>query len=105
MTGFRSKRAMASAKLQDFASTMTPEEARAFIRKVIGPEKQTITGEDRAHLLMIFAMIKPDDTSNNQRTLTEVYYYGDKEYHVTYGFGYPEDSDDPLVELVVDSKI
>lgn len=105
MAGFKSKKAMATNKMSDFVANMTPEEARAFIRKVVGPERQYIGGEERDHLLMIFALLDPDETSNNQRTLTEVYYYSNKEYHVTYGFGYPEGGDDPLVELVIDPKL
>ena len=93
---------MASKTISDYANKMTPEEARAFIRKVMGPETETITGDERKHLLLIFAMLEPHSQSNNQRTWTDVYFYTNKEYHVTYGFGGDED---PLVELLLDSKI
>jgi hypothetical protein len=102
MPGFKSKRAAALDKIR---VDMTQEEAKAFIRKITGPERRRITGEDRKHLLMIFAMLTPNETSNNQHTLTEVYYYSNNTYHVTYGFGYPDDQDDPWVEMILDTEI
>jgi len=46
---------------------------------------------------LIFALIGPTESSNNQRTFTNVYRHIGKEYEVTYGFsdlGEP----DPIVE-------
>ena len=33
---------------------MTQEEARAFIRKIMGPERRKIQGEEREHLMTVF---------------------------------------------------
>jgi len=94
-----------SQEMKRFVNDMTPEQAKAFVRKVVGPTMQYIGGEERDHLLLMFALMEPAESSNNQRTLTEVFFLGEKEYHVTYGFGYPEGGDDPLVELVLDEEI
>jgi hypothetical protein len=74
---------------------MSQAEARAFIRKIMGPERRVYTGAEREHVLTMLALCEPVETSNNQRTLTEVYKVGAAVYHVTYGFG---GDDDPLVE-------
>ena len=63
---------------------MTPEEARAFIRKVMGPERRTIEGVEKEHLLTLFGLIDPVSSSNNQRSMTDIYEHASKVYHVTY---------------------
>lgn len=64
---------------------MTPEEARAFIRRVMGPPKRTLEGQEKENVwLMIQLLDEPDECTNNQRTITEVYKINQKEYHVTY---------------------
>jgi hypothetical protein len=63
---------------------MTKEEARTFIRKVMGPERRNIEGVDKEHLLTVFELIEPVSSSNNQRSFTDVYEHADKEYHVHY---------------------
>jgi hypothetical protein len=64
---------------------MTPEEAKAWIRKVMGPPRRTLEGQEKDNVwLMIQLIDEPTSASNNQRTITEVYHLNQKEYHVTY---------------------
>jgi hypothetical protein len=73
------------------------EEAFAFLRKIGMKNRRTLTGTERDHMLLIFALIDPVNSSNNQRTFTDTYYHIGREYEVTYGFsdgGEP----DPIVE-------
>ena len=63
---------------------MTQEQARALIRKVMGPERRTIEGVEKEHLLTVFRLIEPIGTSNNQRSFTEDYEHAGKKYDVTY---------------------
>jgi hypothetical protein len=64
-------------------AAMTPEEARAWIRKVMGPPKRTLEGKERKHILFMLALIEPFEESNNQHSWTSCYKIGNKEYHVT----------------------
>jgi hypothetical protein len=61
----------------------TKEEARAFIRKVMGPPKKTLEGKERENILLLLAMIEPYSASNNQHSWTECYMIGETDYHVT----------------------
>ena len=62
----------------------TPEEARAFIRSIMGPPKRTLEGNEREHMLTVFRLVEPVQTSNNQRSFTEEYEHAGKKYDVTY---------------------
>jgi hypothetical protein len=62
---------------------MTPDEARKFIRKVMGPPKRTLEGKEREDVLLLLTMIEPYSASNNQHSWTECYMIGDKDYQVT----------------------
>ena len=64
---------------------MTVAEARAFIRKIMGPPRRIIEGQEREHLLTVFALIEPTSDSNNQHFWTDVYHHAGKEYHHTTG--------------------
>lgn len=64
------------------AKEMTPDEARAFIRRVMGPPRRTLTEQERDHMLTIFRLIEPIESSNNQRSWTDVYEHAGKTYHV-----------------------
>ena len=72
----------------DWARTLTPEEARAFIRKVSGAPIRILKGDEYDKIWMLLNMLEPMSTSNNQRTWTEVYVIGNEEesyeYHVTW---------------------
>ena len=69
----------------DFVNNMTPEEARAFLRKVMGPSRRQLEGKERENIwLMILLRDEPDSFSNNQHSITEVYNINQREYHVHY---------------------
>ena len=73
------------------------EEALAFLRRIGMKQRRTLTGTEREHMLLIFALIKPTDSNNNQRTFSEIYHHAGKEYEVTYGFSNSGEPD-PIVE-------
>ena len=73
------------------------EEALAFLKKIGMKQRRTLTGTEREHMLLIFALIDPIESSNNQRTFTDVYHYIGREYEVTYGFS-DSGEPDPIVE-------
>lgn len=65
--------------------TMTTEEARIFIRKVMGPPRRTLEGQEKENVWLMLQLIdEPTSFSNNQHTITEVYHLNQKEYQVTY---------------------
>jgi hypothetical protein len=62
---------------------LTPEEARAFIRRVSGAPRRVLEGQEKNNVwLMILLQDSPDEFSNNQHVITEVYKINQKEYHV-----------------------
>jgi hypothetical protein len=63
--------------------SMTPEETKVFLRKVMGPPKRTLEGKEREQVLLLLAMTEPYSTSNNQHSWTECYMIGETDYHVT----------------------
>ena len=62
---------------------MTQEEARAFLRRVMGPPTRTLEGKEKEQILLLLAMIEPFKETNNQRSWTSYYMIGETEYHVT----------------------
>lgn len=62
---------------------MTQEEARAFLRRVMGPPTKTLEGKEKEQILLLLAMIEPFKETNNQRSWTSYYMIGETEYHVT----------------------
>ena len=71
----------------------TQEEARAFIRTVLGPPKRELEGKEYDHIWTLLQLLTPVHSSNNQRTWTDEYHLNGKKYDVTYGLG-----DDPIIE-------
>ena len=69
---------------------MTPEQAKAFIRQIMGPPRRVLEGQEREHMLTIFQLIDPIDVSNNQRSFTEEYEHAGKTYYVHYFEGETE---------------
>ena len=51
-------------------NNMTKEEARAFIRRVMGPSKRTLEGQEKENMLILFKLIDPVESTNNQRSFT-----------------------------------
>lgn len=72
----------------------TPEEAKAFLRKIMGPPKRTLEGQERERVWLLIQMATPVNESNNQRFWHEEYLIGGKRYDVTYGL-----EDTPVVEV------
>lgn len=83
--------------ISDYFNNMTPEQAHAFLRKVMGPEQRIIEGVEREHLLTVFNLLEPTEETNNQRSWTTVYEHAGKTYHLTTGDGWDE-----LAEILPD---
>ncbi len=73
---------------------MSQEEARNFIRKVMGPPKRILEGKERENIWLLMQMSTPTNESNNQRFWYEEYLLGGKRYDVTYGL-----EDEPIIEV------
>jgi hypothetical protein len=63
---------------------MTKEEAQSFIRKVMGPTRRRVEGQEHDNLMLMFAMMEPVRESNNQHSWCAEYIIGDKQYDVHY---------------------
>jgi hypothetical protein len=75
---------------------MSPEQARAFLRRVMGPPTKTLEGKEKNDIILLLAMAEPFKTTNNQHSWTEYYLIGETEYHVT---SFPDD------EVIVDQLL
>ena len=62
----------------------TKEEAKAFIRKIMGPPHRDLEGEEFEHVMLMLKLVEPYKETNNQHTCTDYYKIGDIEYRVTY---------------------
>jgi hypothetical protein len=78
----------------------TKEEALEFLKSIGMKKRRVIEGNEREHMLTLFALIEPTETSNNQRTFTETYHHAGKEYEVTYGFS--DVGPTPYIEEITD---
>ena len=76
---------------------MTPEEARAFIRQIMGPPRRQLEGEEYKHMTMVLGFKDPISSSNNQRFWTDEYEHDGRIYEITYGV-----EDNPLLFEVGD---
>lgn len=63
---------------------MSPEEAQAFIRNIMGPPRRTLEGAEREQVLTMLALIGPAATTNNQHSWSEDYVQGNRHWCVTY---------------------
>ena len=62
-----------------------PVRLQALIRHVMGPPKRVLEGKELELVwLMIQLRDEPDEWSNNQHSISEVYKMNQKEYHVHY---------------------
>lgn len=86
---------------RDFISSMSPAELKAFLRKITGPDRRTLLGQEREDMLLILALKEPSSSSNNQHTWCDVYIHGDKEYHIT-SFPGSSSDEDILEEILPD---
>ena len=78
---------------------MTPDEARALIRKIMGPPRRVLEGDEREHILTVFRLVEPISSSNNQRSFTEEYEHAGKRYDVHYF------EDETIVEEILPDDI
>lgn len=78
---------------------MTPEEAMAFVRRVMGPPRRVLHGQEREHMLTVFRLLDPINVSNNQRSFAEEYVHAGKTYYVHYFEGGTE-----VEELIEDEE-
>ncbi len=78
---------------------MNEEEAKAFIRRIMGPPTRTIEGKEKEDLLLLLKLKEPFKETNNQRSWTDYYMIADKEYHVTYI------EDDTIVEEMLPDEM
>lgn len=70
-------------RYKEFVDSMSPEELKTFLRKVMGPPKRTLEGTEREQVLTMLALVDPHSTSNNQHSWTDCYMIGGTEYQVT----------------------
>lgn len=58
-----------------------------------------LEGDDYEQMMMILKFLEPSVVTNNQRTMTEVYFHNGNAYHVHHGI-----EDKPLIEEVLDIR-
>jgi hypothetical protein len=76
---------------------MTPEEAMSFIRKVMGPPRRVLEGQEKENVwLMVLMQDEPNVSTNNQHSITEVYRINQREYHVHYF-----SKEEPIIEEIM----
>lgn len=71
----------------------TKEEAQEFIRKVTGPPKRILQGEEHKKVWLLLQMTKPVRETNNQHSWCAEYNIGGIMYDVHY---FPDE--DPFIE-------
>ena len=76
-------------------AAMTPEQAREWIRSVMGPPRRTLEGAEREQVLTMLALIGPTVTTNNQHSWSEDYVHSGRHWCVTY---FPDE--EPIVEEI-----
>ena len=79
---------------------MTKQEAKEFIRKVMGPPKKTLEGKEKEQILLLLSVMEPFKETNNQHSWTSYFLIGETEYHVT---SWPS-SDDPIVDEMLSEE-
>ena len=77
----------------------TVEEARAFIREVMGPSRRIIEGVEKEHLLIVFKLIDSSDMRYGTHVRNTVYHHAGKEYHHVECEGFDE-----LTELLPENN-
>lgn len=74
---------------------MNKEEAKAFMRTVMGSATRTLEGQEKENMLLLFKLIQPVESTNNQRSFTDEYHHAGKTYYVHY-FGNEIDVEEVL---------
>ena len=80
---------------------MTKEDSLRIL-KAIGAldTHREVTGTERDHLVTLFQMMEPVESSNNQHSWTDEYRIGDRVYHVHYFDG----AEEALIEEYIKYK-
>lgn len=65
------------------AAKMTMQQAQAFVRRVMGPPRRVLEGQEREHMLLMLALRKPDCNSNNQHSWSRAYQVGQQVFEIT----------------------
>ena len=69
----------------------TPEEAGEFLAKLgLLDKHRKVEGQEREQLVMLFKMMEPFESSNNQHSWTDTYHIGNRVYNVHYWPGAEE---------------
>ena len=75
----------------------TPEEARAWIRKIMGPPTRRLEGKEHEQMMLLFSMTEPVRETNNQHSWCAEYNIGGKMYNVHY---FPDE--EPFIDLILE---
>jgi hypothetical protein len=75
----------------------TKEEVEAWIRKIMGPPKRILLGEEHDKVWLMLQMAEPVRETNNQRSFCVEYNLGGKMYDVHYLPG-----EEPFIEEYLD---
>ena len=73
--------------------TRTPEQAREFLRRVMGPPKRRLEGQEHNNVWLVLQMTEPIKETNNQHSWCAEYNIGGKIYDVHY---FP--NEEPFIE-------
>jgi hypothetical protein len=77
-------------KMTEPFKSLTTEQMLEVYKKVMGPARIELVGDEYNEIKSILDNMEPLETSNNQRTITEVYKLARTTYHVHYGiYDYP----------------
>jgi hypothetical protein len=77
-----------------------PAKLKRFLRDILGPTTRRLEGQERDNIELMCTLAEPTHTSNNQRTITDVYHINQKEYHITYML-----EDTPVIEEILPDDI
>jgi hypothetical protein len=74
-------------------NTLSPEQARELIRKIMGPPKRRLEGQEHDRVWLMLQMAEPVSETNNQHSWCAEYNVGGILYDVHY---FP--NEDPFIE-------
>ena len=72
------------ATLTTAVNAMTKEQAKAWLRAVLGPPHRVLEGQEYEDISLLLKLANPVYSSNNQHTMTDEYRLGGKLYNVTH---------------------
>lgn len=87
-----------AAKIDAYVNELSkdPAKLKTFLRKVMGPPRRSIVGQEYADIMLLLKLVEPFETSNNQHTWTDMFLLGGKTYCVTV---FPGNDPPELVEI------